>query len=422
MRRSGGGLIAGGPCLCVVPRARRHALAPARRLPRAAGVIFGAHAPPRMAARGRRRGRGQFGFADWSDGDFRNAFTSIISRRGKKNNTYKFAWARFLLDYSHDPGRVLGMYERAGKKAAAAAKGEPQQQDASSPAGQVTYAEIAQYFFVYYWPLVCKTRLRQGPASQPPKVTQAIEKEFDKGAYPQTVRQIIRKERAKVDRCVEKISKVAFKQVVYRFQKIGGREDRMFYQYAAGPPDKKGNRKIDRKGGILMNPEAARFLRENYAVLRGALTVEWLRAIESYNFGSPNLVGRLSGGYGKRNQRKFLRILEDLGATCFYCGDELEAGRCTQVDHVLPFDYMGDTELWNLVLACQRCNCEKLCSLPPRRYIDKLMSRNTDHAGNAAMAESLNRMALSDRGIKWHYDNAKRHGYRVVGVPPAVQA
>lgn len=115
---------------------------------------------------GARRGLGQFGFGDWSEGDFRNAFTSIISRRGRKNNTYKFAWARFLLDYSHDPGRVLGLYGRAGKKAAAV-EGEAEQQDAPAPIGQVTYAEIARYFFVYYWPLVCKTRLRQGPASRP---------------------------------------------------------------------------------------------------------------------------------------------------------------------------------------------------------------------------------------------------------------
>ena len=367
-----------------------------------------------MAARGQRGECGRFGFAKWSDGDFRDAFTSIISRRGRKNNTYKFAWARFLLDHSHDPGRVLGMYERAGKAA------EPT--DAPAPAGRVTYAEIARYFFVYYWPLVCKTRLRQGPASQPPQVTQAIEGEFDKGSYPQSVRQIIRSERPRVDRCVEKISRVAFKQVVYRFQKVGGREDCLFYQYGAGEPDRSGNRRIDRGGGILVNAEAARFLRDNYAVLNGALTVEWLRAIESYNFGSPNLVERLSGDYGRRNQRKFLHVLEALGASCFYCGGELDPGRCTHVDHVLPFDYMGDTELWNLVLACQRCNCEKLCSLPPPRYIDKLMCRNADHASNDAMAESLDRMAQFERGIKWHYENAKRHGYRVVKALPAAKA
>lgn len=392
----------------------RHSHArPAGCRPRgAAGVIWARAGQPRMAG-GARRGRGQFDFADWSDGDFRDAFTSIISRRGRKNNTYKFAWARFLLDRSHDPGGVPRMFERAGAPGG--------REIPADGAGRVTYAEIARYFFVYYWPLVCKTRLRQGPASQPPRVTQAIEEEFDAGAYPQSVRQIIRRERASVDRCVEKISRVAFRQVVYRFQKIGGGEDRMFYQYAAGPADGSGNRRIDRGGGILVNPAAARFLRENYAVLSGALTVEWLRAIESHNFGSPNLVDRLSGDYGRRNQRRFLPVLEALGASCFYCCDDLGPGRCTHVDHVLPFDYMGDTELWNLVLACQRCNCEKLCSLPPRRFIDKLMGRNADHAGNAAMAESLDRMARFERGVKWHYDNAKRHGYRVAKALPVAR-
>lgn len=73
----------------------------------------------------------QFGFGKWTDGDFRDTFTAIISRRGRKNNTYKFAWARFLLDYSHDPGRVERMYERAG------ATGHP---DDDVGAGQVTYA------------------------------------------------------------------------------------------------------------------------------------------------------------------------------------------------------------------------------------------------------------------------------------------
>lgn len=57
---------------------------------------------------------GQFGFDQWTDGNFRDTFTAIISRRGRKNNTYKFAWARFLLDYSHDPGRVAKMYEGPG--------------------------------------------------------------------------------------------------------------------------------------------------------------------------------------------------------------------------------------------------------------------------------------------------------------------
>ena len=356
-------------------------------------------------------GGAQFGFEDWSDKEFHDRFVSIISR-GAKNNTYKFAWAKFLLDYSHSPGRVPRMFEQNGEAA-----------EARPPAGDsgIKYADIARYFFVYYWPLTCKTRLRQGPATQPPVVTTEIERVFDEGAYPQSVDRIIRTERAKVDRCVVKIAAMGLKDVAHRFQKVKGGEERMFYQYVAGKPDRSGNRKLDRKGGILLNPDAIRFLGDNYEALNGALTAEWLRAIESHNFGSPNLVERFGGRYGRRNQRKFLPVLEAFGRTCFYCGKSLGPGRCVHVDHVLPFDYMGDTELWNLVLACRGCNCEKMCSLPPTRYVDKLMRRNADHGDIEAMAESLSRMTRFERGIEWHYENARRHGYRVAEVP-AVRA
>lgn len=349
----------------------------------------------------------RFSFKDWSDRAFHDRFISII-KRGTMNNTYKFAWARFLLDYSYDSGKIPRMFEEAGMTT--------EQHVANN--SRIKYSEIARYFFVYYWPLTCKTRLRQGPVTQPPVITTKIEEEFTEKAYPQSVDQIIRKERAKVNRCLEKISMIGLKDVAHRFQRVNKVEVRMFYQFAAGPPDKSGNRKLDRKGGILLNSNAGRFLRENYEALSGALMAEWLKAIEKHNFGSPNLAGRLSGHYGRRNQRKFLPVLEAFGRDCFYCGKYLETGKCIHVDHVLPFDYMGDTELWNLVLACQGCNCKKLCSLPPAQYVNKLMHRNANHGDIEAMAESLSKMTRFERGIEWHYENAKRHGYSVVEVLP----
>ena len=343
----------------------------------------------------------QFEFKPWSDGDFLDRFIQIISNRGRKNNTYKFAWARFLLDHSFDPGKIGRMYEpgtRIGR---------------GPPDPSVKYAGIARYFFHYYWPLACKTKLRQGPVSQPPEVIRAIKKEFDGEAYPETVEEIIEKNRAKVDRCLKKITKHAFEDVVHRFQKVDGEEDRMFYQYAAGPPDKSGNRSIDRAGGILMNPKAMKFLRRNHGALHSVVIMEWVRAIERLNFGSPNLTSRLSGEYGIRNQRQFLNILKRFEHSCFYCGTGLDFDSSTHVDHVIPFDYMGDTELWNLVLACQRCNCEKLGSLPPRRYIDRLVERNLSHHDNRKLRESMDRIDRLEQNIGWHYENAKRHGYHV---------
>ena len=90
-----------------------------------------------------------------TDREFLNAFLGIMSSR--KNNTYKFALARFLLEYSQDHDDL-----------------------------QVRYSKIAQYFMKCYWMQECKYKLRQGPAKQTPEVISIIRKEFDRSYYPQT--------------------------------------------------------------------------------------------------------------------------------------------------------------------------------------------------------------------------------------------
>lgn len=191
---------------------------------------------------GRWRGLRQFCFGHRFDGDFCNTFTSIMSRKGGKNNTRKFVWIGFLLDHSHGLGRMARVYEQAGATDGPAG--------ATASNSRVTYAEIARHFFVCYWPPACKMRLHRTPVGQPSKVMHAIE-EFDARGYLRSILQIIHKNRARADRCVKEIPKVAFRQVVRRSQKVGGEEDHMFCQYAAGPPDREANRRIDREEETL---------------------------------------------------------------------------------------------------------------------------------------------------------------------------
>ena len=66
-------------------------------------------------------GSGRFGFDDWSDREFRDWFTAIIGEGGRKNNTYKFAMARLLLDLCCDPCMMLRTYGRLGDRAGAGA-------------------------------------------------------------------------------------------------------------------------------------------------------------------------------------------------------------------------------------------------------------------------------------------------------------
>ncbi len=305
----------------------------------------------------------------------------ILARSGK-NNTYKFAFARFLLDYSSEKDVV-----------------------------QVRYSEIAKYFFRYYWLQECKSKLLQGPLNQQPEIITIIRKEFAGEAYPYTFKELERKKPTKIESCVELITKRCFDDVVPRFQ---GRE-KIFFDYSATEyHDSADNKKINPLGEILMNPDAIRFFKNNHDVLFKAVILEWVRFLEARNLGMPRLVSKIEANdIGPRDQAKFRRLLELFTDTCFYCKGVLEPNK-THVDHVLPYDYIGDTELWNLVLACQACNCKKLNNLPPRKYITALKERNTKHATLRPMQKSLHSLNHGTRDIDWHYENAKEHNYEVL--------
>ena len=256
--------------------------------------------------------------------------------------------------------------------------------------------------------------------AQKPKAMQAIE-EFDGGAYPQSVRQIVREEPEKAERCLGRIAKAGFRDVVHRFQKVCGKGARMFYQYAAGPGDRSGNRRIDLRGGILVNDKAARLLRDNYGALNKAVALEWLLATDSFNPGAPDLAGRFAKAYGGcENACRFLHGLENEGRICFYCGARPDPGERMHVDHFLPDDYVDGTEPWNLVLACQECGRKKARMLPPRECIGKLERRNAKRRKDEAPAVPLGRMTGLERGLARHYEIAKGRGYAVAeSLPPA---
>ena len=69
----------------------------------------------------------------------------------------------------------------------------------------------------------------------------------------------------------------------------------------------------------------------------------------------------------------------------FYCSDLIsvdnEAGNISHVDHFLPFRLKAHglknvDSIWNLVLACQKCNLQKLGKLPHEDLAQRIATRN----------------------------------------------
>ena len=120
-------------------------------------------------------------FEKKSDKEFQEDFINIISL-SKKDNPYKFAFARFLIEYSSENSE-----------------------------NHVEFKIIAKYFFKYFWPQVCKSKIKHNPhGDKKPDVVDIIEEVFGTTYYPEKFSKILEMEQEKVKKCYDKIEKKCF--------------------------------------------------------------------------------------------------------------------------------------------------------------------------------------------------------------------
>ncbi len=60
--------------------------------------------------------------------------------------------------------------------------------------------------------------------------------------------------------------------------------------------------------------------------------------------------------------------------TCFYCGKKLQKNM--HVDHFIPWSFVKDDKIWNVVLSCPTCNVKKNNRVPNKDYLIKIENRN----------------------------------------------
>mgnify|MGYP000224375912 CR=1 FL=1 len=80
----------------------------------------------------------------------------------------------------------------------------------------------------------------------------------------------------------------------------------------------------------------------------------------------------------KRNNLTYYRnlLFNEFGVhNCFYCGKPLKPDKI-DVDHFIPWSFIKDDMLWNLVLSCPHCNRQKNDKLPDETFLYILQERN----------------------------------------------
>jgi thioredoxin-related protein len=130
------------------------------------------------------------------------------------------------------------------------------------------------------------------------------------------------------------------------------------------------------KQHIIIKMDVVEFMRKNKNILESGLNHMIARYLEACN-ASPNISTKLEESLTRKylspNSKK--EVLEIADNTCFYCpAKNVEF----DMDHFIPWNYLGQTEQYNMVPACTHCNSSKNDKLTDRDYLEKLIERNKE--------------------------------------------
>ena len=125
---------------------------------------------------------------------------------------------------------------------------------------------------------------------------------------------------------------------------------------------------------IKIKKDVVDYMRDNKKILEAALNHMIASYLEKCN-SSPNISTKLEEKIPrtKLTQNNLQEIIDLQNSCCFYCG---EKGDSFAQDHFLPWNYLFQTEQYNMVPACQRCNSSKNDKLTSEKYLEKVIERN----------------------------------------------
>lgn len=325
--------------------------------------------------------------------DFLYHFNSIITK-GRKDNTYKFALARFLIEYSY---QLDDQYIESNIL--------------SNKTEAISFDAIARVFLKYYWHQICKYKIRQNFNTEKlPLIVQIINEIFGTQYIPESFDSMPKDKIVTSERMIEK---KCFQEVIPRFQNIPEgikvNAKKVFYDYD--------------NQAIFVKPLALKFFKDNYSLLFKAILFEWAKFLEKINLGLPMIISKLeTSSRSRKSLEKFKIILLQYFDRCFYCNNllSIEQRELIHVDHFIPWSYIFEDELWNLVLSCGSCNLKKHSSLPVEAFMDKLISRSQIYSESIELLKkSLLRLSSEnefEKVIRRYYQNCFDYGFTVVNL------
>lgn len=311
-----------------------------------------------------------------SEDDLWSIFSSMFSSKASHDTSYKFGFFKSILDslYNADENLVL------------------------------TFDQLFYKFTEIYWNLVLKYNLRQKAKTRDGRET-SLERVLKEALNRQEIITDVSFEAVSDEikikichkvkmKCKENVVGALFrdsKDTLYSFSKKG--------EY------------------IQLNPLVFQFMTKHKKILEKMNYFEWAKFLEKVNEESStrNLLNTLDTITLRNDLSIYRKILfeEFEERTCFYCNKELKYGK-VHVDHFIPWSFIKDDNLWNLVLSCPQCNQKKSDKLTPILFVENLIHRN-----HMILKKDPGQISQSyqDQKLRLIYYWAKCNGYHEIWTP-----
>ncbi|MCW6038904.1 hypothetical protein K4A83_21975 [Spirulina subsalsa FACHB-351] len=143
---------------------------------------------------------------------------------------------------------------------------------------------------------------------------------------------------------------------------------------------------------ILLHPDWVQYLQENYVIVRGWASWEWLNYMQKRNPNIPNVVNKLFMPQKRDSLTKptkyWKTVLSHQDLNCIYSTVRLDPKQIS-LDHYLPWSFVAHDQLWNLIPTTQSVNSSKSNNLPSSQYFSNFVK--LQHIGLTVSNQNISR-------------------------------
>lgn len=163
-----------------------------------------------------------------------------------------------------------------------------------------------------------------------------------------------------------------------------------------------------KESGLTLNPCVYEFILKYKYELEKINYYSWARMLEQINNDDVliRVINKLELSTPRRDNLSVYREIlrkEFEENTCFYCGKKLQ--KSIHVDHFIPWSFVKDDKIWNLVLSCAECNERKNSKIPVKNYLVKIENRNkkVQTINNVIVQSDFSGYSNDLLDRMWHY-------------------